>query len=110
LPAARRADPSTSDFLLFFVTRLDFPKNQKRDPRRPALAQEGRFAIVTNVGRGMRWTRQVSAQSFARTTDPDADGEGVLSWPPDAEVKSCEMIARRRGQESPVSGASTYKP
>jgi hypothetical protein len=34
------------------------------------------------------------------------DGEGVWSWPPDAEVKSREMIARRRGQESPVSGES----
>jgi hypothetical protein len=30
----------------------------------------------------------------------------VWSWPPDAEVKSREMIARRRGQESPVSGES----
>jgi hypothetical protein len=35
-----------------------------------------------------------------------ADGEGVWSWPPDAEAKSREMIARRRGQESPVSGES----
>jgi len=35
-----------------------------------------------------------------------ADGEGVWSWPPDAEVKSREMIARRRGQESPGPGES----
>jgi len=89
----RRVIPSQRNFLLFFINRLDFPRNQKHDLRRPALAQEGRFAIVTNVGRGMRWTRQGSAQAFARTNDPDADGEGVWSWPPDAEVKSREMIA-----------------
>jgi hypothetical protein len=38
--------------------------NRRHYPRRPALAQEGRFAIVTNVERGMRWTRQVSAQTL----------------------------------------------
>ena len=32
----------------------------------------------------------VSGRSaYARTNDPGADGEGVWSWPPDAEVKSC---------------------
>jgi hypothetical protein len=31
--------------------------NQRHDPRGPALTKEGRFAIVTNVERGMRWTR-----------------------------------------------------
>jgi hypothetical protein len=35
-----------------------------------------------------------------------ADGEGVWSWPPDAEAKPREMIARRREQESPVPGES----
>jgi len=37
-----------------------------------------------------------------RTNDVIAYGKAVWSWPPDAEVKSREMIARRRGQESPV--------
>src|SRR5258708_28707331 len=35
---------------------------------------EGRFAIVTNVGRGMRWTRAVSL-----TNGTNADGEVVWS-------------------------------
>jgi len=36
--------------------------------------QEGRFAIVTNVGVGMRWTRW-----RRRTSDDSADGEVVWS-------------------------------
>jgi hypothetical protein len=36
--------------------------------------QEGRFAIVTNVGGGMRWTHL-----RARTKHADADGEAVWS-------------------------------
>ena len=36
--------------------------------------QEGRFAIVTNVGCGMRWTRQCR-----ETNDMHADGEVVWS-------------------------------
>jgi hypothetical protein len=37
--------------------------NQKHQPARPALIW-GRITIVTNVEHGMRWTRQVSAQSL----------------------------------------------
>src|SRR5205814_9713379 len=36
--------------------------------------QEGRIAIVTDVGRGMRWTRQ-----RAQTNGANADGEVVWS-------------------------------
>jgi hypothetical protein len=36
--------------------------------------QEGRIAIVTDVGSGMRWTLMVR-----ETNAPDADGEGVWS-------------------------------
>ena len=32
---------------------------------RPVPDQEGRFAIVTNVGQGMRWTRQQRQTSDA---------------------------------------------
>jgi hypothetical protein len=39
---------------------------------RPAPAQEGRLAIVTNVGCGMRWTRAAQLTSAL-----DADGEVV---------------------------------
>jgi hypothetical protein len=44
--------------------------NQVHIFRRPALIQEGRFAIVTNVGRGMRWTYRCCSAHFAsgRTT------------------------------------------
>jgi hypothetical protein len=49
-------------------------------PSRPH--QEGRFAIVTNVGSGMRWTRW-----RRKTSGANADGEVVWSWHPDAGVK-----------------------
>jgi len=45
---------------------------------------EGRFAIVTNVGRGMRWTRL-----RLKTNGACADGEVVWSWRPDAGAKLC---------------------
>jgi len=54
---------------------------------RPSRARlEGRFAIVTNVERGMRSTCWVAALR-APTNDPDADGEVVWSWHPDADAK-----------------------
>jgi hypothetical protein len=49
------------------------------------------------------------ATLVVRTNGADADVEIVWSWPPDAEVKLREMIARRQGQDSPVPGESTYK-
>src|SRR5215471_19363686 len=45
-------------------------------------AQEGRLAIVTDVERGMRWTRWCR-----QTSDNKADGEGVWSWRPLAGAK-----------------------
>jgi len=49
--------------------------------------QEGRFAVVTDVERGMRWTcwRRL-------TSDIDADGEVVWSWRPLAGVKLATML------------------
>jgi hypothetical protein len=44
--------------------------------------QEGRFAIVTSVGRGMRWTR-----SDRMTCGTSADCEIVWSWRPWAGAK-----------------------
>ena len=43
---------------------------------------EGRFATVTNVEMGMRWTRP-----HCRTGNANADGEGVWSWHPWAGAK-----------------------
>ena len=46
--------------------------------------QEGRLAIVTDVGCGMRWTLL-----GCKTSNKGADGKVVWSWPPDAGVKLC---------------------
>jgi hypothetical protein len=43
---------------------------------------KGRFAIVTSVGFGMRWTRW-----RRQTSDADTVGEGVWSWHSNAGVK-----------------------
>jgi hypothetical protein len=81
------------------------PHLQKYSPSRftqiksisPAVSrpEEGRFAIVTDVERGMRWTRQrwasagIAGRALARersngtlTNGADADGEVVWSWHP----------------------------
>src|SRR6266404_5239883 len=45
--------------------------------------EEGRLAIVTDVGYGMRWTWQ-----RRKTSGADADGEVVWSWRSDVGAKS----------------------
>ena len=79
---------------------------------RPA---RGRTTLLTVFARTRR-TARGPARPLAQTV---ADGEVVWSWRPDAGVKSCgdasgptglEMYrqsARRRWQESPVTGEST---
>jgi hypothetical protein len=64
------------------------------------LPQEGRFAVVTDVGSGMRWTRQCR-----KTSDTGADGEGVWSWRPDAGAKSAMML-----RIAPMTGAKEPGP
>jgi hypothetical protein len=54
---------------------------------RPALDQEGRFAVVTNVWSGMRWTRMAP-----QTSGVTADGEVVWSWHRDADAKLAIML------------------
>jgi hypothetical protein len=66
------------------------------------LPQEGRFAIVTSVGSGMRWTRL-----FRQTSETCADGEVVWSWCPKAGIKSAGDDCRRRRQQCLVSGESS---
>jgi hypothetical protein len=54
---------------------FSFPEAQISRILRPSrFAQEGRFAIVTDVGSGMRWTRRLH-----RTSVAEADGEIVRS-------------------------------
>src|SRR6267142_1674039 len=118
----------------------DFPKNifvfthpksiLELFPSRPT---EGRFAIVTNVGHGMRWTRQ----RFARDGIAGRVGERPVSDQQRADEGCCSVrrsrvvltprrwrqvlrrlvrlnragqnlqSARRRWQKSPIAGEST---
>jgi hypothetical protein len=69
--------------------------------------QEGRFAVVTDVGSGMRWTRRCHARESVRTNDAEADGEDVWSWCPDAGIKSAEAILPMTVANKPITGEST---
>src|SRR6266567_806301 len=57
-----------------------------------SFSQEGRFAVVTDVGSGMRWTHIAERDSLARTNGVCADGEVVWSWRSDAGAKLMETI------------------
>jgi hypothetical protein len=64
----------------------------------PVLDQEGRFAIVTSVERGMRWTQSELQRAIrGRTNNIDADGQAVWSWHPDADAKLLERATRALG-------------
>jgi hypothetical protein len=79
----------------------------------PALDQEGRFAIVTNVGCGMRWACRCCSVIFRADEQHDAYGEIVWSWHPDADAKFATTLWRRAGdggQKARCTGESTYKP
>jgi hypothetical protein len=81
--------------------------------RRPALDQEGRFAIVTNVGCGMRWACRCCSVIFRADEQHDAYGEIVWSWHPDADAKFATTLWRRAGdggQKARRTEESTYKP
>ena len=75
-----------------------------------SFPQEGRFAIVTDVGSGMRWTRQRQAQFFARTNDAAADGEVVWSWRSDAGAKVAESSANDGGNQAWSPRRARRKP
>jgi hypothetical protein len=68
---SRTASLSSSSAKIFV---LRCRANHRHFLARLAPDQEGRFAIVTNVGCGMRWT-----QRCAQTRRIDADGEVVWS-------------------------------
>jgi hypothetical protein len=91
------------------IFRFAFTPNQIYIPRRP-VPSEGRFAIVIDVGSGMRWTRQrraragiagqalhgpVSGRRARRRTAHVADGEVVWSWHP-------LLVLNRRRQVGPT--------
>ncbi len=75
--------------------------NQQQHPELP-VPQEGRFAVVTNVGCGMRWTlwRRADERCLRRTAKscgPDAP-KLASSWR--------KSFCWRQWQESPVTGES----
>ena len=57
--------------------------------------QEGRFAVVTNVG------RDAMDVSGALTNAAGTDGEGVWSRFPDAGIKPVDLLYGRRWLKSP---------
>jgi hypothetical protein len=73
------------EFSSFFFSEIVYTR------RRPA-SHEGRFAIVTNVGCGMRWARRVAAWFIHADEHPYAHGEVVWSWRPEAGAKSALAV------------------
>ena len=72
---------------------------------------EGRIAIVTDVGRGMRWTLGLLSALVARTKAILADGKGVWSWPPDAGVKpEGDNLQVTEAIKARSPGRARYKP
>jgi hypothetical protein len=66
-----------------------FQKCKSGVGRAVSCPQEGRVAIVTNVGCGMRWTRRC-----ARRAQIVADGQVVWSRSPDAGIKPARWRCR----------------
>jgi hypothetical protein len=63
----RLSSPSRKNILIFRNSKSVYIHGHP-------VPQEGRFAVVTDVGGGMRWTRMVLL-----TRAPEADGEVVWS-------------------------------
>jgi hypothetical protein len=83
-----RPVPTQKIFLFSFYPKCVFLRPSR-------LIDEGRIAIVTNVERGMRWTRRCRvrmrsqggatrerSREARKTSGIDADGEVVWSWYP----------------------------
>jgi hypothetical protein len=64
-----------------FTTKNPLAPSGKSAPhfRASCLDEEGRYAIVTSVGCGMRWTRLLAACSLHADERVSADGEIVWS-------------------------------
>jgi Cupin len=99
---------------VLFAKIFQFPSdpNHRHIRSRPAPT-EGRFAIVTDVGCGMRWTQQRRRTPMAcgRTADA-ADGEVVWSRRPDAGVKflRSRLLRGDGGKKARSPGRARYKP
>ena len=90
-----------SPLILIYVIRLDGSRKSEVLSCRPALDQEGRFAIVTNVGRGMRWTLWRRARLVVRTNGTEADakscGPGLPTLRPSEQNDLLATGARKPG-------------
>ena len=91
----------------FAKIHLSFLQKSCFTPLRPAPTR-GRFAVVTDVGCGMRWA--LWGRSMVRRADErsPAHGEIAWSWPPGAEVKRVGVADERPagdgGQDSRSPG------
>ena len=96
-----------------FARRANMPhatvlaaSGKSRAPFRPSRGlAEGRFAIVTNVGCGMRWARPRVRRSSRPRTEKSC-GPGAPTLAPSSQRRN-RAPCGRRGQESPVPGEST---
>jgi hypothetical protein len=70
----------------------------------PVPDQEGRFAIVTNVGCGMRWACRVAAWFIHADEQHDAYGEIVWSWHPGADAKPAVALTHHAGDGGKKAG------
>jgi hypothetical protein len=94
---SRRSRP-----ILIFKNRLDSSPNQKHDAPVPR-SSEGRFAIVTDVERGMRWTqRRVRRTRPLRTAKSCGPGAPTL-----ASSAQDDDLARDGGKKARFPGEST---
>jgi hypothetical protein len=78
----------------------------QNDHLRVPPPQEGRIAIVTDVGSGMRWTLW-----RRKTNAAEADGEIVWSWRPDAGAKflRSKLLRDDGGKKARSPGRARYK-
>jgi len=71
--------------------------------------EEGRLAIVTDVGNGMRWTH-IAERIHCATSGVCADGEVVWFWRSDAGAKVAESSANDGGNQAWSPGRARRKP
>jgi hypothetical protein len=89
-----------------FTTKIPLAPSGKSSShfRASCLDEEGRYAIVTSVGCGMRWTRSLAACSLHADERVNADGEVVWSWSPGAETKFAMFMTSIAGDGGNQAG------
>jgi hypothetical protein len=107
-PSAQLIQPDQADsigpVLRAKIIRFRLHPNQIYKRTVPARI-EGRIAIVTDVGHGMRWT-----QMARETNAPSAYGKAKWSWHPDAGVKLAGDLASDGDNKARSPGRAWNKP